>query len=338
MHAPVRGTGSVALLCVLAAESGMPRADVLAGTGIAEAALSDPGAEITAAQEVRLIGTLTDRLPEVAALEAGARYRLTTYGIWGFALLSSRTIRESHDVAMRFLDLSYALTRVSAQECADELAIFFDDLDLPEPVRRFVLLRDTSAAVEIWRETLGWAVVPRRVALRLPAPADPAPYEAAFGVRPEFGAPRSVVAFDAGLLDLPLPHAAPLTAAACEAQCRDVLERRWSRSGTSGRVRDVLLRDPRRMRGQEAVAAALHMSVRTLRRQLDDEGTSFRAVVEQTREHLAEELLGTAGLSVEEVARRIGYSEASSFVHAFRRWKGLPPGRWAQATREGAGR
>jgi AraC-like DNA-binding protein len=338
MHASVRGTGSVALLCALAAEHGMPSARSLSGTGIAEAALSDPAAEITAAQEVHLIATLAAELPEAAGLAAGARYRLTTYGIWGFALLSSRTIRDSHEVAMRFLDLTYALTRISAQESDGELALFFDDLDLPEPVRRFVLLRDTSAAVEIWRETLGRAVAPRRVALRMPAPPDTAPYEAAFGLVPVFGAPRSVVAFDADLLDLPLPHAAPLTATSCEAACHDLLERRHARHGMSGRVRDVLLREPQGMPRQEQVAAALHLSVRTLRRHLDEEGTSFRAVLEQTREYLAEELLLTAGLSVEQVAERIGYSEASSFVHAFRRWKGVSPGRWAQTARAGAGR
>ena len=338
VHASVRGTGSVALLCGLAAEHGVPLARSLSGTGIAERALGDPAAEITAAQELQLIATLAAELPEDLGLAAGARYRLTTYGIWGFALLSSRTIRESHEVAMRFLDLSYALTRISAREGDGELALYFDDLDVPEPVRRFVLLRDTSAAVEIWRETLGRSVVPRRVELRMPAPADPRPYEEAFGLRPDFGAPRSVVAFDADLLDKPLPHAAPLTAASCEAQCRDLLERRHARLGLSGRVRDVLLREPRQMPGQDEVAAALHLSVRTLRRRLVDEGTSFRAVLEQTREHLAEELLLTAGLSVEQVAERIGYSEASSFVQAFRRWKGLSPGRWAQAARAGATR
>jgi AraC-like DNA-binding protein len=333
MLAPVRGTGSVALLCGLAAEHGIPAATALRGTGIDEAALCDPAAEITAAQEARLIATLADALPENAGLVAGARYRLTTYGIWGFALLSSRTIRESHDVAMRFLDLSYALTRISAREGDGELALFFDDLDVPEPVRRFVLLRDTSAAVQIWRETLGRDVVPLRVALRMPAPADMVPFEVAFGLRPEFEAPRSVVAFDECLLDQPLPQAAPLTAASCEAQCRELLERRHARHGMSGRVRDVLLREPRHMPGQEEVAAALHTSVRTLRRHLDDEGTSFRAVAEQTREYLAEELLVTAGLSVEQVAERLGYSESSSFVHAFRRWKGISPGRWAQRAR-----
>lgn len=45
----------------------------------------------------------------------------------------------------------------------------------------------------------------------------------------------------------------------------------------------------------------------------------------------------TAGLSIEQVAERIGYSEASSFVHAFRRWKGVSPRRWAQAARARAG-
>lgn len=331
LDAPVRGTGSVALLCALAMEHGLPRSHVLAGSGIPEAALEDPEAEITGAQEVRAIAALAGALPEDAGLVAGVRYRLASYGIWGFALLSSRTLREGHEVAMRFVDLTYALTRISAQEGDGELRLFFDDLDLTEPVQRFVLLRDISAALQLWRETLGRQVVPLRVALRLPEPADPAVYEAAFGVPPRFEAARSTLVFDAALLDEPLPQAAPLTAALCEAQCRDLLQRRHSRRGTSGCVRDVLVHAGGRMLGQEEVAAELHVSVRTLRRMLRDEGTTFRAIVEQTREHLAEELLVTAGLSVEQVARRIGYTEASTFVHAFRRWKGTTPRRWVQS-------
>jgi AraC-like DNA-binding protein len=336
LDAPVRGTGSVALLCALAMERGLSRHHVLAGSGIPEEALDDPAAEITGAQEVRAIAAIAASLPEDAGLTAGARYRVASYGIWGFALLSSRTLREGHDVAMRFVDLTYALTRISAEEGAGELQLFFDDLEVPEHVRRFVLLRDISAALQLWRETLGRPVVPLRVALRLPEPADPTPYENAFGVPPRFGAARSTLAFDAALLDQPLPQAAPLTAALCEAQCRDLLQRRQSRRGMSGRVRDILVHTGGRILGQEEVAAELHLSVRTLRRMLRDEGTTFRAIVEQTREHLAEELLVTAGLSVEQVARRIGYTEASTFVHAFRRWKGITPRRWVQSVQSGS--
>lgn len=327
-----RGTGSAALLCALAGEHGLSPRALLAGTGISEQALTDPTAEISAGQELQLIEALAPELPPHAGLAAGARYRLTTYGIWGFALLSSRTIREGHQVGMRFVGLSYALTSVSAHEDSGELVLRFDDLDLPEPARTFVLLRDASAALQIWRETLGQAVVPSRVELRMPEPADATPYETAFGVRPAFGSPTTTVGFDTELLDHPLPQADPLTAALCEAQCRELLGRRRSWRRTSGQVRDLLLHEPWRMPGQAEVASELHMSVRTLRRRLNEEGTGYREVVEQTREHLAEELLVTAGLTVEQVAQRLGYAEAASFVHAFRRWKGVSPRRWARST------
>jgi AraC-like DNA-binding protein len=86
------------------------------------------------------------------------------------------------------------------------------------------------------------------------------------------------------------------------------------------------------MRSQDQVASALHFNVRTLRRQLADEGTTFRALVEETRQLLAEELLATGRLTIEEIADRVGYAEASSFVHAFKRWKGVAPRRYARET------
>ncbi|MFD2400258.1 helix-turn-helix transcriptional regulator [Prauserella oleivorans] len=67
------------------------------------------------------------------------------------------------------------------------------------------------------------------------------------------------------------------------------------------------------------------MTVRTLRRKLAAEGTSYRALVDEVRETVAEDLLATPALSVEQIAHRLGYSEASSFIHAFTRWKGVPP-------------
>jgi AraC-like DNA-binding protein len=294
--------------------------------------LGDADAETTANAELRLIENLVSALdePEGVGLQAGLRYRLTTYGIWSYALVSSRTVRDAHLVAMQFVDLTYACTSVSAIEDARGLHVTYDDWDVPERVRRFVLERDTAAGLIIWREGLSREIVPQRAQLRLPEPRKPELYERVYGIRPEFDASSSVLMMDPALLDVELPQASEPVARMCVDHCRDLLDRRALRRGVSGRIRDELLLDPRRMPTQEQVAARFHVSVRTLRRQLADEGTTFRALVENTRAVLAEELLTTGRLTVEQVADRVGYSEASSFVHAFTRWKGVAPRRWAR--------
>jgi AraC-like DNA-binding protein len=43
---------------------------------------------------------------------------------------------------------------------------------------------------------------------------------------------------------------------------------------------------------------------------------------------LAIELLSHAGLTVEEVAVRLGYADTASFTHAFTRWRGNPPSQY----------
>jgi AraC-like DNA-binding protein len=124
-----------------------------------------------------------------------------------------------------------------------------------------------------------------------------------------------------------------------EAECQALLERRHARSGIAGRVRELLVagivRDAEPP-DSDAVAAALHLSRRTLQRRLNLEGTSFRALLEEVREHLAVELLGAGALSVSDVAQRLGYVEMSSFSQAFRRWKGMGPRAYAAAGRRGA--
>jgi AraC-like DNA-binding protein len=324
----------VAVLCELAADRGLDPERCLNDTGIERGQLTDPDAEITAVQELAVIERIVDALddPEGVGLDAGGRYRLSTYGIWSYALLSSRTVRDAHAVAMEFIDLTYAFTKISAFEGPDGLLVHYDDLEplLPEPVRRFVLERDVAAALTIWREGLSQPISPLRARLALPVPRDPDHFERVVGVTPEFEAERTVLTMDPRLLEMPLPQASELTAKMCIAQCAEILDRRRARHGLSGRVRDELLLDVRRIPTQEEVANRLFMSIRTLRRQLAAEQTSFRALVEDTRQGLAEELLGTGRLTVEQVAERVGYTEASSFVHAFRRWNGVAPRRWAQ--------
>jgi AraC-like DNA-binding protein len=328
-----RSSASAALLVQVAAERGVPAQRCLRATGITRDVLDDPAGEIRARQELALAGNIVRALgdPPGLGLDAGSRYHLTTYGIWGFALISSSTLREAISVGLRFLDLTYTFVDVSTQERAGELLLVLDDEAVPPEVRRFMVERDAAAIMLIQRELFGRSIALRRVAFRYPPPPDARPYEEIFGTRPQFAARQNIAAVDAAVLDRPLPQASPYAAQLSQRQCRELLDRRRVRLGVAGRVRHELLKDPRRMPSQDQVAATLHMSVRTLRRQLAYEGTTFRALVEETRQLLAEELLATGHLTIEEIADRVGYAEASSFVHAFKRWKGTPPRRYARA-------
>lgn len=73
------------------------------------------------------------------------------------------------------------------------------------------------------------------------------------------------------------------------------------------------------------VAAHMAMSPRTLRRRLNDCGTSYRALLSQWRMSRAAEYLRDPTVTVGEIADRLGYMEVAAFRHAFRRWAGCSP-------------
>jgi AraC-like DNA-binding protein len=83
--------------------------------------------------------------------------------------------------------------------------------------------------------------------------------------------------------------------------------------------------------GIEAVAAELKMSARSLRRRLQDEGTNYRRTLDELRSALAKQQLRDEGRSVEEVAYALGFSDASAFHKAFRRWTGSSPAEYAKS-------
>lgn len=72
------------------------------------------------------------------------------------------------------------------------------------------------------------------------------------------------------------------------------------------------------------LARALHMSVRTLQRRLDAEGTSFQVLFDAVRGEIARQRLEQPTSSVTEVARQLGYENRRAFLRAFRRWTGVP--------------
>ncbi|MFA5120437.1 AraC family transcriptional regulator [Zavarzinia sp.] len=329
---------SVISLRVLAdalAARGWDIAPFLAGAGLAPDVLDDTRRLIAATDELAVIAAVLDDLgdPPGFGLEVGRRYRVAAYGVWGFALLASPTLRGALLLGLEYQDLTFSLMAIDVVSVEAEDAVVFDDRTVPAALRRFMIERDIAACRQIVTDLWGAPLPCRSASFRFPAPADPAAYAAALECPVVFDAAQNALHYDHQVLDRPLPQANPAVAAlhieACHARLRQIR----GEDEFVEKVAAVALADPGHFPPLDAVAEKLGLSERTLRRKLADSGLGYRDLIARLRQDLACEMLRTTGLSVEAVAERLGYAETASFTHAFRRWTGQAPSRFARGAR-----
>jgi AraC-like DNA-binding protein len=323
---------STQMLVQFGTARGMGLSQCLYGTGIDSRVWSDPSTEILFSQELQLIRNLLGALGPVPGLglDAGSAYRLSSQGVWGFALLSSTTFRNAAEVAVRYSDLSHALTRIRLERRDLDLLLILDGGELPADVRQFVVERDFAVWANAARELRPGGFPAAVAQFRFSRPSYDWRFDKLSGARAEFDAPITAVLLDAEQLDAPLPQANPLMARVCEEQCRQMLAKRRVRAGVAGQVRDRLARSPTAKLSLDAIADELHMATRTLRRRLEQEGTSFRDLLDEARQAMAEELLLISDMKLDEIASRLSYAEPAAFIHAFKRWKGMSPTAYRQ--------
>ncbi|MFI2283414.1 AraC family transcriptional regulator [Nocardia beijingensis] len=322
----LRSTAGVRALVRIAGERGMTSAECLAGTALAPAELGDPSAMITVQDELRVAHTVLGRFGDEPGLGlAAVRHDPRSRGPWRLALLGSRTLRELIEVGSRYVGRTVPFGRLTVEEADGEARLVFEDTGIPPGMRAFFAEAALGGLPAFDRELFAVGVPVRRVSFRHVCPHDTKRYREAFGVVPVFGAKTSAVVFDRGLLDRPLPPASAAARDNCGQLCRDLLDRHRSRTGVAASVRDRLVRTPGEIPDQATVALGLFMSSRTLSRRLHEEGTSFRALLDEVRQTMSELLLAHTDMTTEQVAARLGYAEAASFIRAFRRWQGCPP-------------
>ncbi len=322
---------STRVLCEVANERGVPTGDVLAGTAITPADLNDPEAVVTARDEVVSVRRLLALLGDHAGLgvDVGSRFRLTHLGLFGFAVMSCATLRELFGIAMRYFSLTTLNIDIKLFEGADSCLLELNDDHLPDDVRGFFLERDVASIVTTVSEFAFPLVASYADQVTAEVVLDRGVLAPLLEVVPvenvEFGRAHNRLHIPRAMLDEPLPQADKHTLELCVAQCDVLMQRNEQRRGITAIVRSKLFRESGRFPSLGEVAAELDVHPRTLRRQLAEEDTSFRALLNEARSTLAVDLLCNVGLTVEEVSKRLGYTDTSTFCHAFKRWHGVPP-------------
>jgi AraC-like DNA-binding protein len=243
--------------------------------------------------------------------------------------MSCATFRELLSVSMRYFSLSMLNIDVKLFEGVDTCLLELNVDHLPRDVQGFFLERDVASIVMTTTE-FALPVVARytdqviaEVGLEeglLNPLLAPLPI-----ANVEFGRAHNRLRIPRAMFDEQLPQADKHTLELCVAQCDLLMQRNEQRRGITAVVRSKLFREAGRFPTLPEVAAELDVHPRTLRRQLAEESTSFRDLLNEARSTLAVDLLCNVGLTVDEVSKRLGYTDASTFCHAFKRWHGVPP-------------
>lgn len=173
------------------------------------------------------------------------------------------------------------------------------------------------------------------------APRDTSPYRQTLGCPVLFGQSATRMLFSPAMLTLPMRRADAALAAMLERQVDALL----AALPAASRAHDSLEQQVRRLlpahllqgdAALDAVAAALGVSARTLRRRLQQQGLHFRVLLGSTRHQLAQAYLADRRLALAEVALLLGYSEQSAFNRAAMRWTGMTPRQWRAALPAGS--
>ncbi|MEN9925187.1 MAG: hypothetical protein RL268_1313 [Pseudomonadota bacterium] len=263
------------------------------------------------------------RLPR----ELGRRLHLTAFGPPGFAILTSSNLADAINMIAHFamlLNIKFpievradgrirlhctALAKAEEKTTAAlfqldlaKLQNFIEDLTNPCVSARSVRIGAHDTAIDecstivedVWREDHLSTVVAE---IQVPA----------------------------ALMSRPLSRAHAELHRHCVAEGHAMLDELRStldvRSAIISRFRNLDVGVP----SMSEIAADLDMSERTLRRKLMRLGTSFSELRDEVRNSLASELFASGNLTTEDVAERLGYSDAANFRQAFKRWQGEAP-------------
>lgn len=285
-----------------------------------------PGARVTMQQFERAILKAIEltRAPWLG-WEFGAILNLSSHGFLGYAAMSSETLRDAIELAVKYLRTRGTIIELSLFEEGDTAVIQVDELVALNDAAPFVIESLFSSLHFMGSHLLGEVYTDGELRFAFPEPDYFERMRPLVSVPVLFDCAYHQMRFPAERLSQRLRFADPRLAQMAAAQCEQELASIKAPPKLLNQVRRIILADAGRFPGVEEVASELHMSSRTLKRKLQQLGTSYQRVLDDLRKGLAVEYLTQTDRTVDEIAIQLGYSDASNFARAFRRWTRRSP-------------
>lgn len=317
-----------------ARRSGLDEDRLLAEAGLSRRLLENPQLRITSAQFSQLMLALWRLGDDEFMGLAPYRTRHGVFALMARQVIGCRQLRSVFFRLARFYNLINDSLRLELKLEGDGAAFV---MVLAEPARDGDhLLREIFML--LWHRFASW-LVGQRIPLRevhfdYPEPPNRAEYRLMFPCQSRFSMPDCRLLMDAACLEMPVVQTpATLRAHLQRAPLEWFMRPAYQTSCTRAVQERLAGAADLPAQGISEVAAALHLTERTLRRRLALEGTSFQALKDALRHDRAIHYLAQSSLPISQISRLLGFSEPSAFTRAFRQWTGESPRTYRDAAR-----
>ena len=331
---PVFNAVYARLLCLMLAQRGIASDVLLQPCGLTAAQL-DGDTAINAMQAQALVQQALRQTGQAdLSLEFGARAHLFAHGAVGLAVSTAPNVDAAVRILAEFAAQRAPAMSVQLHQLTDALDFIVHDQLEVQPLRQVVLNAFTVLIERLLAPWVGGAITQMQYFFPGAPPAYADRYRSVLQGAVHFDAPALRLRFPQVVLQVVNPQSDPQAYLHAVLQCRQSQARRDPHAALLARVRSTI--NGQRAGGLDvhasSIAAVLAISERSLFRQLHAAGWQYQSLVDAQRLAEAQSLLRANAEPIERVAERLGFSDASNFARSFRRWSGISPKQYRNAS------
>lgn len=307
---------------------GLDEAAVLRGAQIQIEQLDDPSYLIEVWQSQRVVSNMIELTGnEALGFDVGREFEFDDFGIVGYALMSSRNIRDIINLWMAYSHaLAGVMLKIRLEESGTTWRVALTEIQPMGSLLRFCVEESLTMGQWIGVHVMGCPLQIASVELSFPEPDRNARrlYEKTFNCPIVFDANESALNVIYPSLEMSRRDRRDSELfALCQRHCQQVLGSISAKRPLAFRLRQLFLQSPDQIPSLDEVAEMQSCSARTLKRRLALEGLSYKQLVNEFRFDLAREYLASTNFSNKEIAFLLGYSDVKSFLRAFQSWTGM---------------
>ncbi len=322
-------TGGIArLACARLRELGKDVAAVLAEVGARPEQVNDDTVRLEVSKQIRILELAAKELEDgLLGFHLARNFDLREIGLVYYVIASSERLADALLNGKRYCTIMNEGVRLNVRLDDRTVAIALDYVDVDRQSDRHQIEFWLVTLVRICRQVTDTRLAPLHLRIRHRRDETPTELRGFFGCDVEFDAASDEIIFPASVASFPIvghdTFLNDLLLRYAEVALTDRPRECVSLRSAVERVLPQLL--PHAKASASNVARKLAVSARTLSRKLRDEGVTYAEILEEMRAALARRYLAERDLPVSQIAWLLGYSEVSSFTHAFKRWTGMTP-------------